>query len=102
MGLKDKLLSNGSPYSISNGALPATNPLATNQSALHYNPTSGDVGYSVDGNASSNSAVTDYAAYIDGITNAIPTPTKLDLNDPTSVATWRSTPGNGYLDNLPT
>ena len=102
MGLKDKLFTAGSPYSIANGTLPATNPLATDTSNLHYNPATNNVGYSVDGNTASNTAVTDYASYVDGITNPIPAPTKLDLNDPTSIATWRNTPGDGYLDNLPT
>jgi hypothetical protein len=77
MGLKDKLTTTGSPFSVANGGTIATNPLATKLSALHADPT-GTPGYSLDGTGTPT--ITSQAAqYNDGIPGAIlPPPALLD------------------------
>jgi hypothetical protein len=77
MGLKDKLTTTGSPFSVANGGTIATNPLATKYSALHADK-NGIPGYSLDGNGTPT--ITAQAAqYNDGIAGAIlPPPSLLD------------------------
>jgi hypothetical protein len=89
MGLKDMLITGGSPLSCGNGTTPTTNPGATQQSKLHAD---GNVAsYSVNGaNASIvNSA---YVAYNDGYNNSLPQPSQLDL---------QGIIPSKYLDNPP-
>ena len=95
MGLKDKLLTDGSPYSVANGGAVAINPLALKTSQLHSN---GVTGYSLDG-AAFGPASTAFAQYNDGIVNPIPLPTTLDMEDPTSSTLYKSS--NTYSDNPP-
>jgi hypothetical protein len=89
MGLLNLLSSIGTPLSINNGATPTINPGATNQSKLHAD---GNLpSYSMDGsNAQTVNAA--YTAYNDGVTNALPQPSQLDLN---------GIPPSQYLNNLP-
>jgi hypothetical protein len=88
-GLKDKLLTDGSPLSIANGATPITNPLATQQSTLHAN--GNQPGYSLDGSTAID-VISQYNLYVDGVANIIPQPSLLDLDGDTPPQ---------YLDNLP-
>jgi len=89
MGLLNMLLNQGSPLSIANGANPDINPLATQQSKLHYsNP---DGGYSINGTDASE-VINAWNQYVDGYANTIPQPSQLDLNG--------TTPSR-YVDNLP-
>jgi hypothetical protein len=89
MGLLNMLLNQGSPLSIANGATPGINPLATQQSKLHYNdPNSG---YSIDG-AAATEVISAWNQYVDGVSNAIPQPSLLDLDGETP---------DRYLDNPP-
>lgn len=77
MGLLDKLATQGSVYSISNGATPSTNPGATKLSKLHAD--GNQPGYSLNG--SDFSTVNDaFQAYNDGTNNALPMPSQLDIN----------------------
>ncbi len=77
MGLKDKLTTTGSPFSVANGGTISTNPLSTKLSALHADST-GISGYSLDGTgAIVINAQT--AQYNDGIPGAnLPPPSELD------------------------
>lgn len=72
----------GSPLSKDNGSPipPPINPGATKQSKLH----AFDVipGYSLDGNFK-NPVAQAYAAYDDGVVNALPPPSEIDLNGQT-------------------
>jgi hypothetical protein len=89
MGLLDKLTIQGSNLTPYDGATPKINPLATKQSQLHAD--GNQPGYSLDG--SGTSIVTaDYSAYNDGVNNALPQPSQLDLNGKTP---------SKYLDNPP-
>lgn len=89
MGLKDMLLNQGSPYSYGNGQTPSINPGATQQSQLHADGAT--PGYSLDGSDFStvNSA---FQQYNDGVGNALPQPSQLDLDGQTPPR---------YIDNLP-
>jgi hypothetical protein len=89
MGLLNMLLNQGSPLSIANGATPDINPLATQQSKLHYSNPNG--GYSIDGTDASE-VITAWNQYVDGVGNTVPQPSQLDLNG--------EIPGR-YLDNPP-
>lgn len=83
MGLLDKLQNNGSALTAYNGNTPSINPLATQLSKLHDSySTTGDNASQVNAN---------FQAYLDGIANALPQPTILDL----------STAPSKYTDNLP-
>lgn len=84
MGLKDKLLAQGSNLTAFDGATPSTNPLATQQSKMHYT-------YSVNG-ADFGTVNNQYQQYLDGVTNVLPAPSTLDLNGVTP---------SKYLDNPP-
>jgi hypothetical protein len=97
MGLLDKLLTDGSNYSKHDGAQPPVNPLATKQSKLHAD--GNQPGYSLNGNAAST-VINDYGNYEDGVNNAIPQPSTLDLNGvpPTISPKGQKLP---YLNNLP-
>lgn len=77
MGLLDKLTTQGSTYSIGNGATPTVNPGATQQSKLHAD--GNQPGYSMDG-ANFSDVNSAYQAYNDGYSNALPMPSQLDLN----------------------
>lgn len=85
------------------------NPLSTRFSDLHYNNSSQKEGYSVVGKDTLNylQVAQDYTSYNDGdITNILPPPTQLDLNDPIGPdpfhpSKYTSRPGGGYIDNLP-
>ncbi len=83
------LTNTGSPLSYGNGSTPEINPGATNQSKLHTN--GDEPGYSLDG---SNFTEVNTAAqlYNDGVGNALPQPSQLDMNGQTP---------SRYLDNLP-
>jgi hypothetical protein len=89
MGLLNMLLNQGSPLSIANGANPDINPLATQQSKLHYS--SPDGGYSITG-ADASEVINAWNQYVDGYANTIPQPSQLDING--------ATPPR-YLDNPP-
>ena len=89
MGLLTLLTQQGSQYSYGNGTTPSINPGATQASKLHAD---GDQpGYSLDG---SDFTVVNAAAagYNDGVANALPQPSQLDLNGITP---------DQYLNNLP-
>ncbi len=89
MGLKDKLLNQGSVLSIANGAAVSVNPLATKQSKLHAD---GNLpGYSVNG-ANAQLVNSQYQQYVDGVTNILPQPSQLDPNYNIS---------DYYVNNLP-
>jgi len=88
MGLKDKLTSGASSLSY-NGVTPPTNVGATKLSKLHA--FGNDPGYSLNGGFS-NEVISAYTAYNDGVNNALPQPSQLDLN---GVAPSK------YMDNLP-
>lgn len=89
MGLLNKLQNQGSILSIADGGAVPVNPLATRQSKLHAN---GNLpGYSLNGsNVSEVNA--QYHQYIDGVSNPLPQPSRLDMNG--------STPSQ-YINNLP-
>jgi hypothetical protein len=89
MGLLKKLTTEGSNLSKYDGAQPPINPLATKQSKLHANDNL--PGYSLNG-AYASEVIKDYGNYEDGVNNAIPQPSQLDLNGKTP---------SKYLDNLP-
>lgn len=94
MGLKDILSTQGSkftypaegstpvPYPVN--YIPPTNPLATNNSTLHYNKHFETEGWSTKGYQSPDFALTiqNYNAYKDGITNFLPNPSSLEFTDP--------------------
>jgi len=84
MGLKDKLLQQGSNLTAFDGNTPPTNPLATQQSKMHYT-------YSING-IDFSSVNSQYQQYLDGVPNILPSPSNLDLNG--------ATPPK-YTDNLP-
>lgn len=89
MGLLDRLVQGGSPYSVGNGATPAINPLSTQQSKLHGDGNA--PGYSLNG--SNFTDVNDaYQAYNDGALNILPQPSVLDRDGVTPPR---------YIDNLP-
>ena len=77
MGLLDLLTTQGSVYSVGNGATPSVNPGATQQSKLHADGT--DPGYSLDGSdfTDVNAA---FQSYNDGVNNLLPMPSLLDLD----------------------
>lgn len=89
MGILDRLIQGGSPYSLDNGNTPPINPLATQQSKMHADGTA--PGYSIDGDffGDVNDA---YQMYRDGLSNPLPQPSQLDMG--------AATPPR-YLDNLP-
>lgn len=77
MGLLNRLQTQGSTLSNLNGTTATINPLTTNQSPLHA--LVGEAGYSVNG--AFTSEVTNYwNQYDDGVSNALPLPSTLDLN----------------------
>lgn len=90
MGLKDKLQQGGNTkLTRYHGATPPTNQGATKGSKLHAN---GDQpSYSLDGSnfSTANNA---YQAYDDGVRNALPRPSALDLDGKSP---------SKYTDNLP-
>jgi len=90
MGLLNKLQQQGSAYSEYDGTNPPTNPLATNLSQLHAGA-GGTAGYSLNGSNQSQVNI-NYNAYLDGVSNALPTPSQLDLNGTNPVP---------YLQNPP-
>ena len=91
MGLKDKLINDGSIYAAQkNGGDITPNPLefdskngtyAGTLSSLHYNAITDKPGYSVDG-TNQLSVNTDFQKYNVGVANQLPTPTSFDLEDP--------------------
>lgn len=83
MGLLDKLQQQGSNLTAYNGNTPSINPLATQLSKLHDS-------YSTTGD-NANQVNADFQAYLDGVANALPQPSQLDIS---------VTPSK-YLDNLP-
>ena len=89
MGLLKKLTTDGSTYTPYDGSTPKVNPLATKQSTLHAD--GNQPGYSLDG-SNAQTVIQNYNAYDDGVNNAIPQPSQLDLNGKTP---------SKYLDNLP-
>lgn len=111
IGIRDRLVQNGSALSYSDGATPPFNKLAgdgnTNRNySLHYNPSTPDIsnGYSVTGNDFStiNSYFQDY---VDGKNTPLPEPTELDVDDPvTADPNYKPlyTPGTQtYVDKIP-
>lgn len=107
MGLKDILSTQGSkftytaegsapqPYPID--YVPPVNPLATNDSTLHYDRKFGTEGWSTKGYQSPNFSQTiqNYNAYKDGITNFLPNPSNLELTDPIGADPNYTTQYNG-------
>lgn len=99
MGLLDRLTGGGistnvpagSIYSTGNGTTPLTNPGATKQSKLHADP-AGQPGYSLNG-AFNGAVGAAYGSYNDGINNALPQPSSLDLNG--------VVPSNNYRNTAP-
>jgi len=89
MGLLNMLTTNGTPLSINNGVTPSINPGATQQSKLHADGNAPS--YSMNG-ANAQTVNAAYTAYNDGVTNALPQPSQLDLNGVTP---------SQYLNNLP-
>jgi len=89
MGLLNKLTSQGSPYSYSNGQTPTPNPGATQQSKLHADGS--QPGYSLDG-SNFNTVNAAFQAYKDGVNNTLPQPSQLDLDGTTP---------QQYINNLP-
>ena len=83
------LTTNGTPLSINNGVTPSINPGATQQSKLHADGNAPS--YSMNG-ANAQTVNAAYTAYNDGVTNALPQPSQLDLNGVTP---------SQYLNNLP-
>jgi hypothetical protein len=88
LGIKERLIQQGSALSYSDGTTPPFNKLAgdgnTNRNySLHYNLNTPDIsnGYSVTGEDFStiNSYFQDY---LDGKNTPLPEPTELDINDP--------------------
>lgn len=107
MGLLNKLTTDGSVYSLDNGATPRINPLAGKQSKLHADGST--PGYSLDG-SDFTQVNASYQAYNDGVTNFLPQPSLLDINGqrPTSPLSDPNTPSinnsfsrGEYLNNLP-
>ena len=95
MGLKDKLTTTGSPFSVANGGNIATNPLSTKLSTLHASP-DGIPGYSLDGTDASI-INTQTAQYNDGIPGAnLPPPSLLD-----DVSNHSDNAKHTYWDNKP-
>lgn len=89
MGLLIKLTTLGSNLTKYDGATPPINPLATKSSTLHA---AGNVpGYSLNGNTAAK-VIYNYGLYDDGVNNAVPQPSQLDLNGKRPTA---------YLDNPP-
>jgi len=77
MGLKDKLTTTGSPFSVANGGAISTNPLATKLSTLHADQ-AGISGYSLDGTGTPL-VTSQTAQYNDGVPGAnLPPPSILD------------------------
>jgi len=78
MGLKDKLLTDESNYSLLNGTNGTTNPLAEASSTLHSDGTEAK-SYSLNG---SNQSVvnTGYQQYDTGTPNLLPSPSTYDLD----------------------
>jgi hypothetical protein len=98
MGLLSKLLNDGSNFSAHDGATPAVNPLATKQSKLHAN---GDQpSYSLNG-SNAPQVINDYGNYEDGVNNAIPQPSQLDLEGKVPTISASGKQGLPYLSNLP-
>jgi hypothetical protein len=97
MGLLTQLTTAGSNLSKHDGATPPTNNLATKLSTLHAN--GNQPGYSLNG-ATGVTVRNEYGEYEDGVNNAIPQPSLLDLNGvpPTITPLGQKLP---YLDNLP-
>ena len=97
MGLLTQLTTAGSNLSKHDGATPPTNPLSTKSSTLHAN--GNRAGYSLDGSTFST-VNPQYTSYEDGVINAIPQPSLLDLNGltPTVTPTGQKLP---YIDNIP-
>jgi hypothetical protein len=89
MGLQNKLLTGGSNFTLWDGSDPAINPLATKQSPLHAK--NDQPSYSLNG-SNASAVITAYGEYVDGVLNAIPQPSQLDLNGITP---------SKYSDNLP-
>jgi hypothetical protein len=84
MGLLDKLTQQGSNLTAFNGATPTINPLATQQSEMHYE-------YSLNGK-NAGLVNSQYQQYLDGVANILPSPSTLDLQGLTP---------SKYTDNLP-
>lgn len=94
MGLLDKLTQTGTPLSSGNGTTPSINPGATQQSKLHAD--GNQASYSLNG-ANASDVTKAYTEYNDGYNNALPPPSRLDLQGQKPVI-----PGKlPYLDNLP-
>jgi hypothetical protein len=89
MGILNRLTTKGTKLSLKNGQTPPINPGATKQSKLHADGTKPS--YSMNGdNAQTVTAA--YVAYNDGYNNALPRPSRLDLNGVTPLE---------YLKNQP-
>jgi hypothetical protein len=95
MGLLTKLTTDGSNLSKHDGATPPVNPLATKQSPLHAN--GNQPGYSLDG-AGAAQVIRDYGNYEDGVNNAIPQPSLLDLNGKRPSSYANNLPEGGISD----
>lgn len=110
-GIRDRLETNGSALSYSDGTTPPFNKLAgdgnTNRNySLHYNSNTPDIsnGYSVTGEDFStiNSYFQDY---LDGKNTPLPKPTELDINDPVTAdpqykPKYNSLSGKGYVNQF--
>ena len=95
MGLLNKLFSNGSPFTLWDGSTPSVNPLTTKQSPLHAK---GDQpGYSLDG-SNTQQVIQAYGEYVDGVSNAIPQPSLLDLDGKTPSKYANNLPEGGISD----
>jgi hypothetical protein len=86
MGLKDKLETVGSVYSVNNGNVISPNPLSTKYSGLHYDFKNDKPGYSTIGFENESGTINtqvnnQYVSYNDGVSNPLPLPSNLDLDD---------------------
>ena len=101
MALVNKLLDEGSSLSKYNGGPGFVNPLSRTTSAMHAKEiTTGDTkpGYSIDAafEAVVNAA---FQQYDDGVTNFLPAPTLLDVNNGFNPVSPLSAPGVSPINN---
>jgi len=91
MGLKDKLMNQGSKFTYPadgttvtpypSSYTPPINQLATQQSRLHGNQAGAiNGGYSLNGGPAYQSVNANWHQYKDGVSNPLPSPSTLDLN----------------------
>ena len=101
MALLNKLLGDGSSLSKYNGGPGFVNPLSRATSALHakeITPGGTKPGYSIDA-AFSTEVNAAFQQYDDGVTNFLPAPTLLDVNNGFNPVSPLSAPGVSAINN---